>query len=179
MTSVLEPRAISYRAPRADGGGVDLSVEKHTLPELSENKPGVQPVPPAGLAPGEKADRFKILLLDDDADFRDVIGAALVANFHEVTEVPNGVDGLRAVMKDTFDLIVCDMMMPKLGGEMFYWAVTRVRPAARLRFIFVTGHKNDPKVLNFFERIHATVLYKPFSIEALHAAIREVDGKLR
>ena len=57
--------------------------------------------------------------------------------------------------------------------------MTRVRPAARLRFIFVTGHKNDPKVQHFFERIHATVLYKPFTIEALHAANREVDRKLR
>jgi len=137
------------------------------------------PPPPASQPRDPAARSLKVLLLDDQDDFRDVIRFSLVSNYHEVTEASNGVEGLQKVMQDTFDLIICDMMMPKLGGEMFYWAVTRIRPAARLRFIFVTGFKNDPKVLHFFDRIHATVLYKPFPIEALNAAIRDVDRKLR
>lgn len=138
---------------------------------------------PADLPASEPCDpkvrSLKVLLLDDQDDFRDVIRFSLVSNYHQVTEASNGVEGLQKVMQDTFDLIICDMMMPKLGGEMFYWAVTRIRPAARLRFIFVTGFKNDPKVLHFFDRIQATVLYKPFTIEALNAAILDVDRKLR
>ena len=54
----------------------------------------------------------------------------LVSRLYQVTAVSNGAEGLREIIKDTFDLIICDMMMPKVGGEMFYWAVTRVRPAA-------------------------------------------------
>ena len=61
---------------------------------------------------------------------------------------------------------------------MFYWAVTRVRPAAGHRFIFVTGHQNNPRRKFFFERVKATVLIKPFKVEALDAAIREVARKL-
>lgn len=178
MTCTLAPRAISFQDDRAAAPeAVDAGNGAPTEPPAPG--PGVQATPPEGAAAGAKNPQLKILLLDDDHDFRDVISQSLAENRHAVTEVPNGVDGLRAVMKETFDLIICDMMMPKLGGEMFYWAVTRVRPAARLRFIFVTGHKSDPKVQHFFERIHATVLYKPFTIEALHGAIREVDRKLR
>ena len=179
MTRTLEPRAISYRDDRAADSALEVDGESYPTPEVSESKPGVLPAPPEGSVAGAKGPQLKILLLDDDEDFRDVIRLSLVSSRHAVTEAPNGVDGLRSVMKDTFDLIICDMMMPKLGGEMFYWAVTRVRPAARLRFIFITGYKSDPKVQYFFERIHATVLYKPFTIEALHAAMREVDRKLR
>lgn len=179
MTRTLEPRAISYRDDRAADSALEVDGESYPTPEVSESKPGVLPAPPEGSLAGAKGPQLKILLLDDDEDFRDVIRLSLVSSRHAVTEAPNGVDGLRSVMKDTFDLIICDMMMPKLGGEMFYWAVTRVRPAARLRFIFITGYKSDPKVQYFFERIHATVLYKPFTIEALHAAMREVDRKLR
>lgn len=175
MTRTLSPRAISYRDDRATVLAVDLNDESYATPEVPENQPGVQPAP----ADGSKGQPLKILLLDDDDDFRDVISASLASHSHQVTEAPNGVDGLRSVMKDTFDLIICDMMMPKLGGEMFYWAVTRVRPAARLRFIFITAHKNDPKVQHFFERIQATVLYKPFTLDSLIVAIREVDRKLR
>ncbi len=120
----------------------------------------------------------RILLLDDLEEFRDVIRDFLISRRYGVTAVSNGTEGLREIMKDTFDLIICDMMMPQVGGEMFYWAVTRVRPAAGLRFIFITGHQNDPKIQSFFQRVKATVLSKPFKLEALNSAMLEVSSKL-
>ena len=81
-------------------------------------------------------------------------------------------------MKSRFDVIICDMMMPKMGGEMFYWAVTRVRPAAREKFIFFTGHKNNSALEFFFQRINARVLYKPFKLSALDAAIQDIFHKV-
>ena len=119
------------------------------------------------------------MLLEDRDDFRKVLDDYLVSRSFQVTSVPSGVEGLREIMKGTFDLIICDMMMPQVGGEMFYWAVTRVRPAAGQRFIFFTGHRNDPKIEFFFQRVNATVLIKPFKLEALDSAIRDVFGKLR
>ena len=127
----------------------------------------------------EDAAKLKVLLLDDDEDFRDILRDYLVSRLYKVTEVGNGVEGLREIMRETFDLIVCDMMMPRVGGEMFYWAVTRVRPAARLRFVFITGYQNDPKVEHFFRRIQATVLVKPFKLEDLNSCLLDVDRKLR
>ena len=61
---------------------------------------------------------------------------------------------------------------------MFYWALTRARPATRIRFIFFTGHKNNPQLEFFFKRINATVLFKPFKLAALDSAIRDVASKL-
>ena len=136
--------------------------------------------PPApGVRPVERVSRLKVLLLDDQEDFRDVIRDYLVSRCYKVTEVSNGAEGLREVMRHTFDLIICDMMMPKVGGEMFYWAVTRVRPAARLRFVFITGYQNDPKVEHFFRRVQSTVLVKPFKLDDLNASLLDVDRKLR
>jgi len=71
------------------------------------------------------------------------------------------------------------MMMPKLGGEMFYWAVTRARPGAARRFIFFTGHQNDSGINFFFERVGATVLRKPFRMADLNSAMEEVLRKSR
>src|ERR1700737_624870 len=67
---------------------------------------------------------LRVLLLEDRDDFREVLRDHLVFRSYEVTSVPSGVEGLREIMKGTFDLIICDMMMPQVGGEMFYWAVT-------------------------------------------------------
>jgi CheY-like chemotaxis protein len=146
---------------------LDVDPDKEVMPAIE-----VPPDDPAGPAK-------RILLLEDRDDFRKVLDDYLVSRSFQVTSVPSGVQGLREIMKGTFDLIICDMMMPQVGGEMFYWAVTRVRPAAGQRFIFFTAHKNDPKIEFFFQRVNATVLIKPFKLEALDSAIRDVFCKLR
>lgn len=151
---------------------------KLTAQTLSQ-APTLPPARQIDPLPKQAAPALKVLLLDDQEDFRDVIRDYLISRFYKVTEVCNGAEGLRSILRDTFDLIVCDMMMPKVGGEMFYWAVTRVRPAARLRFVFITGHKNDEKVNHFFRRIQATVLLKPFKLEDLNASLLDIDRKLR
>jgi CheY-like chemotaxis protein len=120
------------------------------------------------------APKGKVLLLEDRADFRSILHEHLTNCSYQVTSAQSGVDGLRAIMKNGFDLIICDMMMPQMGGEMFYWAVTRARPATAKRFIFFTGHKNNPAIEFFFRRIKATVLYKPFKLAALDATIAGV-----
>jgi DNA-binding response OmpR family regulator len=120
----------------------------------------------------------KILLLEDRDDFRDILRDYLASCGYQVISVRSGVEGLREIMKAPVDLVICDMMMPQMGGEMFYWAVTRVRPAAGQRFIFFTGHKNNPAIDFFFQRVNATVLFKPFKMSALDAAIRDVFRKV-
>ncbi len=124
------------------------------------------------------APALKVLLLEDRDDFRGVLRDYLVSCSHHVTSVSSGVEGVREIMKARFDLIICDMMMPRMGGEMFYWAVTRVRPATRERFIFFTGHKNDPAIEFFFRRINARVLFKPFKLAALDSVIHDIIRKL-
>jgi CheY-like chemotaxis protein len=116
----------------------------------------------------------RVLLLEDRDDFREVLRDHLATRLFHVTSVPSGVEGLREIRKDAFDLIICDMMMPGVGGEMFYWAVTRMRPATALRFIFFTGHRNNPVIEFFFKRVKATVLIKPFSLRALDSTISDV-----
>jgi response regulator RpfG family c-di-GMP phosphodiesterase len=121
---------------------------------------------------------LKVLLLEDRDDFREILRDYLVSCGYQVISVRSGVEGLREIMKAPVDLVICDMMMPRMGGEMFYWAVTRVRPAAAQRFLFFTGHKNNPPIEFFFRRVNATVLFKPFKMSALDLAIRDVFSKV-
>ena len=155
----------------------DRSVKETVTLDLDTDKATAMPVTevPRDLVfrPGQR-----VLLLEDQDDFRALLHDHLVSSSFQVTSVPSGVEGLRETLKDPFDLIICDMMMPKVGGENFYWAVTRVRPAAAQRFIFITGYQNNPRIQFFFDRVKATVLIKPFPLEELDAAIREVARKL-
>ncbi|MFZ3376196.1 MAG: response regulator [Chthoniobacterales bacterium] len=127
-------------------------------------------------AVAERAQR--VLLLEDRDDFQEVLREYLVSRSFEVTSVSSGVEGLGEIRKGAFDLIICDMMMPRMGGEMFYWAVTRLRPATAQRFIFFTGHQTNPAIEFFFKRVKAPVLIKPFELSALDSAISDVFRKL-
>jgi DNA-binding NtrC family response regulator len=124
------------------------------------------------------AAKFKrVLLLEDDEMLKTAIKEYLETNFYEVVAVSNGAEGVRAVLKQEFDAIVCDMMMPKLPGDMFYTAVERMRPHLCKRFIFITGHRGNPKVNDFIKQVKGQMLNKPFRMDDLIDAVALVQVK--
>ena len=118
------------------------------------------------LAPSE-LDIKSILLLDDDTELADTLKLLLESRNFVVTTVGNGGEGLREVQEVDFDVIICDMMMLTMPGDMFYLAVQKLKPALAKRFLFVTGHGDNPKVNAFLGSIDALVLFKPVLTEDL------------
>jgi DNA-binding response OmpR family regulator len=112
-----------------------------------------------------------ILLLDDDVELADTLKSLLETRNFIVTTVANGADGLREIIALDFDVIICDMMMPKLPGDMFYLAVERMKPEMCDRFIFITGYADTPKVSEFLSKTKSQVLIKPVNIDDLIQAI--------
>src|SRR3954464_7790745 len=108
-----------------------------------------------------------ILLVDDDVDLAHALKDLLEARNFLVTTVSNGAEALREVMEMNFDVIVCDMMMPEMPGDMFYLAVQKTRPAMANRFLFITGHGDNPKVDAFLKRNEGLVIYKPVKTDEL------------
>ncbi len=157
--------AISYFDPVKVG---TLEIDVHP-----DEVPSIDVLPKEAPRPARR-----VLLLEDRDDFREVLCDHLIFRGFQVTSVPSGVEGLGEIGKGVFDLIICDMMMPRSGGEMFYWAVTRIQPAFARRFIFFTGHRNDPTIEFFFKRANATVLLKPFTLSALDSTISDVFRRL-
>lgn len=66
--------------------------------------------PKAGRYPG------RILLIDDDADTRDIYQEFLTQAGYEVDLAGDGEEGLTKILQDGYDLVLLDIMMPKLDG---------------------------------------------------------------
>ncbi len=113
------------------------------------------------------APRRKILLLEDDPAFKEIMTDFLGESGYEVVAVQNGVEGVHHVLASDFEVILCDMLMPTLPGDMFYRAVERMRPHLCERFIFMTGYRGNVKVNQFIDLVHGTVLTKPFHVDDL------------
>ncbi len=102
----------------------------------------------------------------------------LESSGYEVVAVENGVEGVHEVLASDFEIILCDMMMPTLPGDMFFRAVERMRPHLCDRFIFMTGHRGNPKVNEFIRNVHGTMLAKPFQVDDLLEMIAFVQVRM-
>lgn len=122
-------------------------------------------------------ERKRILMLEDDAAFRGILKEHLESHGYQVVVAKDGVEGLKHVMASEFDVILCDLLMPHLPGDMFYRAVERTRPHLCRRFLFMTGHKANPKWEAFVRQIRGFILWKPFEmvhlLESIEAVLRK------
>ncbi len=115
-----------------------------------------------------------VLILEDDDALSRMLEEYLGEQSFQVTCVPSGVEGLRQIMARDFDVILCDMVMPHVPGDMFYLAVERTKPALCKRFIFMTGYRADPKIDNFLRKVGGYVLWKPFETAQLSNTINVI-----
>lgn len=134
------------------------------------------PVSGAALSPAFDS---TILILEDETEFANLITEFLREVGCTVKAVSNGVDGLKMLLNQKFDAVLCDMMMPKMSGDLFYLATERVRPELCPSFIFMTGHVSNPKIDYFIEAIGGTLLTKPFTMSAMLGAIEYVLHEAR
>jgi DNA-binding response OmpR family regulator len=109
----------------------------------------------------------KVLLLEDDPAFKEIMTDFLTETGFNVVAVMNGVEGVHQVLASDFEVILCDMMMPTLPGDMFFRAVERMRPHLCDRFVFMTGHRGNVKVNEFIKSVNGTILTKPFHVDDL------------
>src|SRR5882757_3501977 len=108
-----------------------------------------------------------ILLVDDDEALANTLKQLLESRNFIVTTAHNGAEALREVLAFDFDVIICDMMMPKMPGDMFYLAVQKTKPEMAKRFLFVTGHADNPKVEAVLKSVDGLVVFKPVLTEEL------------
>jgi CheY-like chemotaxis protein len=126
---------------------------------------------------GEISEFKTILLLEDQTEMSDLLKTLLEANHYRVTSVANGVEGLKKIMIADFDLILCDMMMPNLPGDMFYIAVERTKPHLCKRFIFMTGYKGEKRIDDFIRKVKGVMIWKPFEPSDLLEMMKTVLKK--
>ena len=117
--------------------------------------------PACELDAASNLDITTILLLDDDLELAETLKSLLQARNFLVTTVKNGVEGLREVMTMDFDVILCDMLMPTMPGDMFYLAVQKVKPHLCSRFLFITGNGGDHRTNDFLQKTDGLVVFKP------------------
>jgi CheY-like chemotaxis protein len=136
------------------------------------------PVPRAS-APMPSLPRLHILVVDDDQVNRQAMALLLVREGHDVVAVENGLEAIeRLGERDTsFDAVVTDLQMPRLGGRALYEQLVDERPQLAKRFVFVTGDQARDETRHFLESCGQPSVTKPYDLSDLITAIGSVTRR--
>ena len=114
----------------------------------------------------------RVLLIDDDQSNLDFMGQVMRIDGHELAWAADGEQGLALVRQFHPQLIICDVVMPHLGG---YAVLETVRADPQFAgvpvLLFSAAMSEDARAIAV-HRGATEVLAKPFPIEQLRAAIR-------
>ncbi|MFN9993409.1 MAG: response regulator transcription factor [Phycisphaerales bacterium] len=114
----------------------------------------------------------KVLIIEDDGAIRRGIGDALRFAGYSVEEAADGVDGLQAAMAIEPNLILLDVLMPKMDGFAVLSEIRRARPTLPVIMLTAKGEESD-RVTGLRAGADDYVV-KPFSVNELLARVEAV-----
>jgi PAS domain S-box-containing protein len=132
---------------------------------IEEPAPPVEPI----AIPGR---RGRILVVDDEEIVLRSV-QRLLSKEHDVVAVAKAKEALALCAGgETFDVILCDLMMPDMTGMDLHRELSRIAPEEAGRMIFMTGGAFTPKAWNFLADSTREHVEKPFDPKTLRAIVR-------
>ncbi len=167
---------ICLEIARAHGGDIRCTSSKSVGTRFDVYFPGVfnpeayTSVPPPTPSPALQT-RPRVLLIDDEPHIRDVYSELLEKDF-AMTTADDGRQALALLKNDaSFDVIVCDVMMPDMDAAQLLEAVLEFSPQLSERFILYTGGAVSERARRLVDGGNIPVLYKPLLTDDLKRAI--------
>ena len=137
------------------------------------------PAKPARAAAAPSMEAVKgasVLIVEDERALAAAVGEALTDAGLKVDHAGDGAEALARVRQQTYDVVICDLKMPRVDGMTLYRAIAAATPALARRVIFVTGDVAGTDAERFLEDSGCRWLAKPFRLADLLRAVRETLG---
>jgi len=117
-----------------------------------------------------------ILLVEDEAKLASAVADALRDSGYVVEHAADGEQALAKIAERAFDVVICDLKMPRLDGKQFYRRLSESAPALTKRIVFVTGDVAGTDAERFLEESGCRWLAKPFRLGDLLRAVSATIG---
>ena len=117
---------------------------------------------------------MNVLVVDDEKLIRDVIKEYLLLEKMNVVEAENGLEAIEKVKEGNFDIIIMDIMMPKMDG---YTACREIKKIKDIPFIMLSARGEEYDKLIGFDLGIDDYVTKPFSPKELVARIKAVTKR--
>jgi nitrogen-specific signal transduction histidine kinase/ActR/RegA family two-component response regulator len=130
----------------------------------------VAPTAPPTAEPAPVARKARVLVIDDEPLIARILQRGL--SRHQVTVASQARDALARLSRgETFDVILCDLMMPEISGIDLHEQLVRDQPAIAAQMVFMTGGAFTAKAKQFLSEIPNERIDKPFSLAQVNQLI--------
>ncbi|NLA50107.1 MAG: response regulator transcription factor [Bacteroidales bacterium] len=114
----------------------------------------------------------RILLAEDDSNLGNLLKNYLTVKNYETELFINGIEALKAFMKEHYDIFILDIMMPEMDGLTLAREIRKTRPEAPIIFLTAKSQKDD--IIEGFKTGADDYIVKPFSMEELLYRIQAI-----
>jgi len=115
----------------------------------------------------------KILIVEDDLTIQDLLHDFLQEAGYEITLASNGVEAISLFSANTFDLVLLDIMLPKIDG---YSVCEVIRKQSNVPIVILTALDSERDQIKGFDLMVDDYITKPFSLPVL---LRKITAVLR
>ncbi|WP_322203559.1 response regulator transcription factor [Acutalibacter intestini] len=115
----------------------------------------------------------RILVIEDEASIQNILRIFLEDAGYQVTLADDGMDGIAAFHKDSFDLVLLDIMMPRLDG---YSVCEMIRNESSTPVILLTALDDEDNQMKGFNLLADDYITKPFSMPLV---LKRIEAVLR
>ena len=119
----------------------------------------------------------KILVVEDEKDIQNIIKAFLENAEYKVETADDGLEAINLIQKNNYDLIVLDIMLPKLDG---FTVCEIIRKNSNVPIIILTALTDEESQLKGFDKLADDYITKPFSmpivLKHIEAILRRTDN---
>ena len=135
--------------------------------------------PFAAMRPQASIEPGVVLVVDDDANNRDVLSRRLTRQGHAVRTVGNGADALRVMTETAFDVVLLDIMMPDMDGHEVLRHIKADAAMQQIAVIMISAVSEVQSVVRCIEAGAEDYLTKPFDPTLLRARVDSCLQKKR
>jgi PAS domain S-box-containing protein len=166
--AIVQEHGGSIKVDSQPAGGASFTVE------LPVSGLDVTPRPrPSAKAGDRSLQGASVLLVEDERALATAVGEALTDAGLRVEHAGDGEEALACVRQNNYDVVICDLKMPRVDGMMLYRAIAAATPSLARRVIFVTGDVAGADAERFLEESGCRWLAKPFRLGELLRSVRE------
>ncbi len=146
--------------------------------ELPASRGKLRPAPATAAQPEAipRLDGRAILIVEDEAQLASAMAEAFTDAGFLVDRAGDGEEALACVQEGHYDVIVCDLKMPRMDGMQFYAVLVEQVPSMTERVLFVTGDVIGTEAERFLAESGCRWLAKPFRLGDLLRTAKEVAG---
>jgi FixJ family two-component response regulator len=114
----------------------------------------------------------RVLIIDDDSKICEALSEILEEEGYRITATQSAEKGLRMISKQDFDVVLVDLVMPKISGMDVLSYAKRIKP--RTHVVMITAFGTIENAVEAMKKGASDYIPKPFKIDEIQASIRRV-----